>query len=598
MKLRERITGAVGGVSILYWLLFLKDVDSYYAPYLVVGLAGICLGLRRHILQTGPSLSKKEYLLTDVFAAAMACMVLLANYQYFSPGETRFANLRIVMAALTVMVGGFASFRELLLGIACFGGIEPGTGQKKGKDRLLWAGMWGILAGVNAFVLFMAAYPGILTQDSINQMRQIAEGVYSNAHPYYHTQLIRVCVKIGMWIFHDINAGVALYSCFSIAVMALCFVYVAETIDRVTGNRTLSVILFVWYLIMPYHITYSFTMWKDVFFGAVVTGLVVSVYRYLCKVGNQTVNFIVITVMSFGVCLLRSNGWTAFFLTAAAFAVLYKMKNRKLLITFVLVLVSSFAMKHPVLQALDVSQPDLMEAVGIPVQQIARVVADGHALSEEQSQLLEKVVDIEKIPETYVPYITNDTKDLVREKGNLEYISTHKMAFIKLYVQLGIQHPVSYIKAWIDETRGYWNAGYDRWKWRTEVRENDLGIQRTVHSESVFHKLELYLDLWETNPVLQLFVSIGFCTWIMLLCMYRAIIRRNKTNIFIGIPFLAIIATLLVAAPVYAEFRYVYALFCAAPFVIILTLFNLEQTKDDRPRENSSSHGTNSAVAL
>lgn len=582
MRIRERIKIIVGCISILYWLLFLQNVDSYYAPYLVVGLAGICLGLRRHILKIEVSLSKKEYWIIEILAIAMSCMVLLANYQYFILSESGFDNVKKIVAALLIFIGGLINFKEVMIGFANWGGIEKSIQNKEPKDKFIWIGMWVIIVAVNTFILFMAVYPGSLTADSISQMTQLLEGSYSNHHPYYHTQIIHFWINIGMWLFDDINAAVALYSCFSIAMMALCFTYVVETVDKVTGNRKISVMMFIWYLIMPFHITYSITMWKDVFFGGVVTGLVVSVYRYLYEVGKQKVNVLIIAIMSVGMCLLRSNGWTAFFLTVSVFIILFKNKYKTLIIMFAVIIVGTFVLKYQVLETLNVSQPDTIEALSVPAQQIARVVVNGHELSEEQSELLEQVVDIERIPETYVSYISDNIKNLVREKGNQDYIKAHKIEFIKLYFELGLEHPKSYVYAWVDETRGYWNSGYNYWRWSTGLEENGIGIQRTVNSEAVSNKLSLYLNLWETNPVLQLFISIGFYTWVILVCVYNSIIKKNKTGLFIGIPFLAVIVTLLIATPVYAEFRYAYALFCGMPFVVIISLLDLGKTKGDK----------------
>ena len=345
MKTRERIKIIVECISILYWLLFLRNVDSYYIPYLVVGLAGICLGLRRYIKKIEVLLSKKEYWITEIFAISMSCMVLLANYQYFIWSESGFDNLKKIIAVILIFWGGFINFKEIMLGIANWSGIETRTQNKCPKDKLIWFGMWALIVAVNSFILFVAVYPGTLSPDSISQMTQLLEGSYSNHHPYYHTQIIHFWINIGMWLFDDINAAVALYSCFSIAMMALCFVYVVETVDKVTGSRKIAVMMFIWYLIMPFHITYSFTMWKDVFFGAVVTGLVVSTYRYLHEIGKQKFNFLIMAIMSIGVCLLRSNGWTAFFLTVLSFIILYKTKYKTLIIMFAIVIAGTFVMK-------------------------------------------------------------------------------------------------------------------------------------------------------------------------------------------------------------------------------------------------------------
>lgn len=126
----------------------------------------------------------------------------------------------------------------------------------------------------------------------------------------------------------------------------------------------------------------------------------------------------VLIVSSTGMCLLRSNGWVAFLLSVIVFAVLLGKGQRKLLLLFLCVLVSTYVLKHPVLDSLQVNQPDTAESLSIPIQQIARVVVDGKKLTEEQEELLSKVVEIEKIPEVYSSYISDPMKNLVRESQN------------------------------------------------------------------------------------------------------------------------------------------------------------------------------------
>ena len=55
--------------------------------------------------------------------------------------------------------------------------------------------------------------------------------------------------------------------------------------------------------------------------------------------------------------------------------------------------------------------------------------------------------------------------------------------------------------------------------------------------------------------------------------------KRNKEAFFITIPFLAVIMSLLVATPVYSEFRYAYAIFCGIPFVVAMAFVENVKSK-------------------
>lgn len=569
---KRKIINIIEWVLIFNWCLILTKSDAFYAPYLLIAFLGIAAKCKRDIQVKKQTFDKRGIQwLTEIIAVLLALTVLMANYKIFKASAENFLqNMLAVIRGIAVICGGWILFREILIASSQ---IQITCCEEKKKHKLgnwIWVILWAVLVLVNATVLISTFYPGILTVDSISQMTQISSGTYSNHHPYYHTQLIRIFILLGYKIFKDINKAVAVYSMISIAVMALTFVYVVATIDKITGNRKISIAVYLWYMIMPFHIMYSFTMWKDVFFGAVVTVFVVAVYRYLNNISNKTVNIIVIIISGFGMCLLRSNGWVAFLLSAILFAVIFRKKHLKLLMLFAAIIVCSYLLKHPVLQLLDVSQPDKIESLSIPAQQIARVIVDGGKLTENQKELLSQIIDIDKIQERYISWISNPVKDLVREKNNQDFINNNKSDFIKLYIQLGLKYPEKYFEGWIDETRGYWNGGYFYWRWAYGVSDNTLGITSTVKNSNAANVINGYFNWWENAPLLQIFLSIGLYVWLIILCAYKTIVNGNKEALFITIPFLCIIASLMIATPVYSEFRYAYSIFCAIPFILLI----------------------------
>lgn len=426
---------------------------------------------------------------------------------------------------------------------------------------------------------------------------------YSNHHPYYHTQIIHVIISLGLKIFGDINKAVAMYSMFSIIVMSASFMYIISTIYECIKNIKVIIAIYMFYLLLPTHITYSITMWKDVFFGATVSCYAVSCYRYLKQIGNSKCNIFLIFLTSIGMCLLRSNGFVAFFVTLLAFIILFGKKQNKLLLLFIITLVSTFILKHPVLKMLNVLQPDSIEMFSIPAQQIACVIAGNKQLTEEQKQILSHVVDLEKVPETYNCYTSDPLKILVRksqglqeyytmlvsdpiklvgnENRNKDYIKEHPLDFLKVYLQLGIKYPVKYMEAWICATMGYWNGGYKNWQWHTYTdytEDLEFGIRHTVKCPFFDNMFKNYLEFWRISPFLQLFFSIGFYVWGIVFVSYRALILKNKQILFIITPFLAVIFTLMIASPVWLEFRYAYAILCGFPFVVAVAF---EKEKND-----------------
>lgn len=566
-------------VIAVYWGSILTRSDSYYIPYLAICMAG-CMCMVFNYVKGEKAYTKWQKATTVIYATVLALCVSLANYNVIWSIRPQYAQdfFRFVAACL-IFAGGVILFKEILNAI-CYYMVSNNNNSELIKQIRIKPGYvllvsWVSIAMVDMLMLFGAEYPGIITPDSnyqINQLMHLAP--YSNHHPFYHTQIIHLCISLGMMIFGEMNAAVAVYSVFSIVILSGCFAYTVCTVYQLRGNIKVAVLVLLGYMLLPYHIKYSYSVWKDPFFGAAVLLLVVGTFRVLNNVGKtKWMNYVIVLFGSIAVTLMRSNGQLVFFASTIIFALMFFKRYKRILAMFAGVLVISVILKYPVLDAIGVAKVDVVESLSIPIQQIALVITDGAELTDEQRALLEQVVDIDKIPETYESHISDPMKELVRASNNQKYISENKIAFLKLYIQLGIENPYNYMKAWIEQTKGYWNAGYDYWVWSAGVNDNVFGLERHGISEIEVPWME-YLCKFEANtefPPLLLFVSIGFNVWLLVIATYAAIVKKDWPSLFTSVPALLTIATLLVATPVFSEFRYAYAVFCCLPFAMYVS---------------------------
>ncbi|WP_330388259.1 DUF6020 family protein [Butyrivibrio sp. INlla18] len=168
-----------------------------------------------------------------------------------------------------------------------------------------------------------------------------------------------------------------------------------------------------------------------------------------------------------------------------------------------------------------------------------------------------------------MPYFADPTKEYIRKNGNVEALQDNLNEYFGLYIELGVEHPLEYIKAWIDETRGYWNGGYNYWRWEQGVVLNDLGIYREYPSEMIHRLMCEYLWLWQRIPLLIPFLCIGLQTWLIMLVMNEGIVRGDKVIVAMTLPLAINILTLMLATPVFAEFRYAYSSFLCVPFLFL-----------------------------
>lgn len=562
----------IQAVFIVLCTWVLASSDAYFMPYLLVSVSALACLFINLKKKNSRHYTKFEIIVIVVFALLFALMITLANYNLWDSGAL--GVLRFVL----LFFGTFVSFANILSFIACIEFMMDNAPSKEGLKKVFLL-TFLLIVIINSVILFSCKYPGFLTMDSVLQVKQTIDGVYSNSHPFYHTMLLKLFLSIGLALFGNMNAAVATYMAFQICFMALSFAFAVMTMKEIGAPKWLVIALVAFFALMPYHMAYSITLWKDVIFGGFVLLYTVFLFRILKEVGNSKWNMLGLVLSGLGFCLFRSNGWFAFVGVTLLFLLLFKGQYKKLALVMAAIIVVSFILKHPVLKLLEVAQPDKAESLSIPIQQMARDVVENKDFNEEQYRLLNQLADVERIPETYSWYISDPMKELMREKCYQQVLADHKADYIKLYFSRLFKHPWTYVKAWVDQTKGYWNSGYPYWIWCLYTDGEDIGIYSTVHSGGMNKAVNSYLSHFSKYKVLKPFFSIGFFVWCILVCLYASIIKKDKVLALMTIPVLMIILSLLVATPVFSEFRYAYSVFCTMPVIAVMTFVGYKRNQ-------------------
>ncbi|MBD5537302.1 MAG: hypothetical protein HDQ99_16920 [Lachnospiraceae bacterium] len=429
---------------------------------------------------------------------------------------------------------------------------------------------------------FLYEYPGIMTPDSINQYAQII-GAYelSNHHSIVHTALIGLFYNIGLFFTGSSHFGLALYTLAQMFFMALVAGYVVKTMQKAKIITPVIVVTILFYALIPYNGIYAVTIWKDIPFAGCFTLFSAALLRFLLRENTEdaTVNAherrfkdcftLVIPYVFSGVmiCLLRTNGWYAFLAALPFILLVYKKNWRTMIPIHVVILLLVLVVKYPMMQIYDIKQADFAESLSIPVQQIARVVALGEEMNEEQKTFVENIMDVTKVAKVYREDVSDGIKNLIRENG-IVYLEAHKGAFFKNWFMIGLSHPNTYFDAFVAQTIGFW---YPDVSYEVGLadgiypNEFELHWQPVLRGKLVVKVREILFKLHELLPLYGVVWSMGFMLWILILTIALSFRNRQPANALIGLPVLLLILTLIIATPVATEFRYAYALFFGMP---------------------------------
>jgi len=433
---------------------------------------------------------------------------------------------------------------------------------------------------------FLYEYPSVMTPDSINQYAQII-GAYqlNNHHSIVHTALISMFYNIGLSITGNAHTGLALYTIAQMIFMALAAGYVIRTLQKADVIMPVVLLTVGFYALMPYNGAFAVTIWKDIPFAGCMTIFSAALMRFLLRgsfaassdavpklrVSEYFTLLIPYVLSSTLLCLLRTNGWYIFVVSIPFILIAYRKWLKVMLPVHLTILVFVLFVKYPVMHVYEIPQTDFVESLSIPVQQIARVIANGESLTESEAAYVHRLMDLEKIPTAYQPDCSDNIKNLIRQKGN-SFLESDKGTFFKMWFSIGIEHPKAYFDAYVAQTNGYWYPDVEYEVGLADgVYPNEFGLswQPIIRGTIIIKIKELLFKLPKILPLYGLLWSMGFLFWLILLLAALSLRMGKPASALVCLPFLLLIITLCIATPVATEFRYMYAAFYALPLLIV-----------------------------
>lgn len=575
-----KLTAAVQTVFIYIWLSTLGKTDSCISVYVLCAFIGSFCVLDNS--RRGTTVPLKRGLVVGISAGLFSTATLLANYSLFQP----FYDPVIRLTAGASFIGGFfLGWNVLICAMERLPVSKCPVGDRAEQPWKVFAVSFVIVAGVYLLHLFCVAYPGYLSSDSFASMIQIRDGEYVNNHPFWYTMLIRVLMGLGYTLFGSSNAAVATYTVFQCLLMAAGIAYVLVTLYQAGLPRWSMAVVLGAYTLLPYHVVYSATVWKDVLFSVSLLVLLTALYRLLLEIGgSKLLNYFAFTFGAVGFCLLRTNGWYVFLVTSVLLLFLLGRQYRMLKILCCMILFGCWVLLNPVLEALHVGSTDFIEALSLPLQQIAKYVREEGYMDVYEKEFLEMAVDLDAMAENYLPYLADPVKFRAVRRENLSYIRENLLGYAQLWRQFGARRPDIYLEAWVDLTKGYWNGGYDYWVFWSWVDPNEFGVVQTGcggGAMTIFARLLVYLQRPEFFKPLY---SIGLHVWMLAACCIINALKKRKEAL-LTIPILVLIVGLWLGTPVFAEFRYAYPMFLALPLLAVTCYHQTEQANHLERRE-------------
>ncbi len=430
-------------------------------------------------------------------------------------------------------------------------------------------------------------FPGCASTDS-NDILKMAFGIdatsnhfryegVSSHHPLLYTGFVAAVVVPVKALTGSVTAAVGAFSLVQMLLLAACVAGAVAWLARRGVAKAAVVAVVVFFAVNPLVGRYAVTLWKDIpFAGALLLFSLVccDVARTRGAWLSSPARWAALLATACLVALLRSNGAVVVVACAVVLAVVCRPSGargglrvgvRVLGAVAAVLVVQSVGAK-----VAGVESAHFSETVSLPIQQLSRTVIDGGPLSQSQEEVLFSLLPEDRIEELFNPVTPNPLK--FAPDFNDAYLDTHKAEFIGAWLGALPANMGSYVRAWADETRGYWDVRQESWlvvDAGYDIADADVNVAASL-LPGLFDE-GFFAGEHPTDVMARLAWPLCNCAclgWFALACLVGGCVARRLGLAGMALPGVLLWASMLAAAPISNEFRYLFALHVLVPFLL------------------------------
>ena len=431
-------------------------------------------------------------------------------------------------------------------------------------------------------------FPGCASTDSNDILKMVLgidatsnhfryEGLSSH-HPLLYTGFVAAVVAPALAISGSVTVAVGAFSLVQMLLFAACIALAIAWLARRGVPAAPLVLVVAFFALNPLVARYAVTLWKDVPFAGVLLLFSLACCDVMRTRGAWLASrrrWAALIMLACLVALLRSNGTVVVLASVAMLVFACKPARSRIALRVGGALVAVLLLQGVGAKAAGIEGAHFSETVSLPIQQLARTSVEGGNLSEEQQDVLYSLLPRERIAEVYDPTTPNPIK--FAADFNDAYLDSHKVEFIVAWLGALPANIDSYVSAWADETRGYWDVHEDCWLVAYlgyDIADADVNVTASLlpglSEEEFFAYENPTAAMWRLVRPLCRCSCLG---WFTLMIFVGACATRCPGLAGMALPGVLLWATTLAAAPISNEFRYLFALHILLPFLLMALFF-------------------------
>lgn len=496
---------------------------------------------------------------------------------------------QIHISFLSALIAGLLCV-GVLIGFYRFISSEKNFSTKKENVNIksLWLIILGILL-ISYFLCLLVYFPGVGMNDGLNIMYWKTDTF--NQFPAFYAMFIIALTQLGYWL-GNLQFTIGFYSVCQVIAVAMLSSWLIVWFWRKPVSKVIKFIVFLYYVAEPLLAMYAISMLKDTLFSLLLTVLMILTYEMV----HQDVWFRTkwfwgaLTATLLGIIFLRNNGsYLVIPFLFILFMVLKKFRRKLLMVSTVTlfgIVISTFPVKVVGGESL------FQEKAGIPLQQIASVVANDGEYSEEQADFIDHLMPLNEIKARYNP----STVDPIKWNNELfdhGYLNNHAKEFLITWAEMLPANFATYVKAYLQQTFYFWaplqkgrvQCFYSIETYADNTWLTDFAKENGIHDQPLLpgpfnNMLRTYYKTADH------YLREGILFWIMMGSALLMVLKRgNKKEILPFLPGIFLWLTIMISTPVSSSLRYILTYVYSLPFYIGF-LFLKENQSEEALEEN------------
>ncbi|KAF6567412.1 hypothetical protein G9G63_02035 [Paenibacillus sp. EKM202P] len=428
-------------------------------------------------------------------------------------------------------------------------------------------------------IYFLTYYPGLMSGDSLDQWRQLSTLEFGDAHPIFDTLVKWLITRL----WYSPAPIVIVQSMYLLFVLFLAF----RLLTKLQVNKRVLWLLSIIFALLPVNSMMMLSLWKDIPYSISILFLTIVVATLYFEKENwlrSNKNIFLLGIALFLVLMFRHNGIISVTGTSLLLAIVYKSNWKRIFGMFLVVIFIFFGSKMVLLNLLDSKPSPTILTVNVPIQQVASMLAANVELNDYQKEVIGKAMNPSLWGDYYNKFVIDPL--VFNPKFNMLVFDEpgYKTQFVKVWMQLVVEHPEIALKSWINQTSIIWRISepYGSASFFTERgiiksdQENlkNFDLQTDSLAPELFDKFQYNLDRSQQTDLVWLIWRPAIFILITILCALIIGFRNNFKSILIFAPVMLNVLGLASAIPA-QQSRYLYSTILCSFFLVGLVFIKL-----------------------